>query len=69
MSLAPGKLAAPFSWSPVMTQLIARLLNDSRYAHPADPANFADRQNTDVVVFFSTTCLCALGALMLPLVG
>ena len=52
-----------------MTQLIARLLNDSRYAPPADPANFADRQNTDVVVFFSTTCLCALGALMLPLVG
>ena len=61
MSLAPGKLAALDSlWSPVMTQLIERLLTDP---------NCNDRQATDVVVFVSTTCLCALGALMLPLVG
>ena len=46
-----------------MTQLIERLLTS-----PADN-DHTNRQATDVVVFVSTTCLCALGALMLPLVG
>lgn len=40
-----------------------------RYLQQPLQSNLIARERADVIVFVSTTCLCAFGALCLPLVG